>query len=490
VSTTRRAANNLLKLTSGHLATVVALTLSGILIPRALGIEAYGRYAAVLAVVAILRALSTLGLQQVGVRFLSPLWRSGDSSEALVLGSTLWTVRLALAPLVGLLGGLWLSQSVASEEGLWVLVALGAFCALRSAQEATRGLFLPIGHVGKLAGFELFYVLARLPLVLLCFREFGLAGVFIALSIFQGVVWVATTISLLRIFPLDPRRFKASVLKPYLSYGLSSWITAACNVLQAQLGVFALAAWVAARDAAHLALAMQFYLLARGLYLPVQRALMPILSEIESAGETERLRRWGSFMLKGSIAVSCLMTIAWAMLGNDFLRILFGTSFVPAYPVAAVLFSSLVFLTAGLTCHALLFVRCRAGIASLATVFHTAAVLGGLALVLTDESTPDIALRVAWVYVAASALFFACTYTMLRWRAGLHLPLGASLLLALPVTIAVPVANWEAPWAMRLLALLVFMLGYGWLATHLKLLNGTEVTALLRQLQKRGGGGR
>ena len=88
LTTAGRAAQNVLKMMTGHLATVAVLTVSGILIPRVLGVESYGKYSAVLAVVAILQAVSTLGLPQVGVRFLSPLWPA-DQPQALALGSTI-----------------------------------------------------------------------------------------------------------------------------------------------------------------------------------------------------------------------------------------------------------------------------------------------------------------------------------------------------------------------------------------------------------------
>ena len=345
--------------------------------------------------------------------------------------------------------------------------------------------FYPLGTFGKLAGFELLHVVIRLPVVLLSFHYFGLPGVFVSLCVLQTVLWGTTTWSLREIIPLAPRHSQASSLKPYFSYGVSSWLTAVCNILQAQFSVYAIAAWVAAREAALLALAMQFYLLARGLYLPVQRSLMPLLSELESAGESARLRSWGSLMLRLSVALSCLLAISWALLGKQLFPLLFGPDFAPAYRISVVLFCSLTFLGAGLTCHTLLFVRSRAGLASLATVVHTVTILGGLAFVLIGRDGGGVTMGTAWVYFGASVLFAISSYAALRWRAGVHLPMGASLLLLLPTALAIPAIGWEAPWLLRILAVLAFMLIYAGFAVALKLVTPGEIGKILDRLRNR-----
>ena len=97
----QRGAGNFVKLVSGQIAVLVLMTVSGFVIPRLFGAESYGRYAAVMAVVAILRAASSLGLQQIGLRYLGPLWHSDERPKAIELASSLWTARTALSFIVG-----------------------------------------------------------------------------------------------------------------------------------------------------------------------------------------------------------------------------------------------------------------------------------------------------------------------------------------------------------------------------------------------------
>ncbi len=465
---------------TGHLATVAVLTVSGLLIPRIMGVEAFGRYAAVLAVVGILQAVSRLGVQKVAVRFLPPLWQAQDRSQALALGSTIWTVRMTATPLAAVAGCLWLGATVAADQHLAVLLALGLLCALRPAQEATLNLFLATGHVGKLTGFELLRAALRLPAVVATFLVFGLPGVFLVLPLLQAGVWVWALAVLRRIFPLRPALSRWSVLRPYLSFGLSSFVNEILVVLQSELSIFAVAAWVTAREAGTLALAMHLYLLVRGLYMAAHRSLKPLLAEIEAEGRDARLLSWSELMMAFGVAGFCLVAVLWALLGRSALHLVFGEDFALVYLPATILLASLILLSAAMTCNELLYIRNRPWTGTANTAVHTAAILGGLVLVLGSGS-PSAALGIAWVYLAASALFFAGSYVSLARRGRLRLPLGRSLLLALPVALVVPAAGWEANLVPRLLAAAAFVGLYSLVVVRLGLLDpGRELIASLR----------
>lgn len=470
---------------TGHLATVAVLTVSGILIPRVLGVQAYGRYSSVLAVVAALQAVSTLGLPQVSIRFLSPLWPT-ERSQALALGSTMWTLRLALTPVLGVVGFLWLGATVAGGQDRWILLALGLLCALRAAQEATRILFLPIGHVGKLTGFEFLYALLRLPVVLGTFLVGGLAGTFAALAMLQAAIWVATTTALRRVFPVHPRWFRWSALRPYLSFAAWSFVDAGSSMLFIHFTIYAVAVYSSVRDAGLVAVAMYLYLLVRGLYGAVHRALQALLSEMEAAGDSSRLRAWSERMMEYGVAVAVCLTGIWVALGPSFLGLLLGSEFLPAQPVVTILLVSLIPYFASLTCHGLLYVRNQARRGSLASLGHAVTGISGLFLVLGNGGDGPTASLIAWVFVVAAALFFVSTYVALGRRAGLWLPLRRSLLLALPVTLAIPAAGWESGLGLRCLALAAFLGVYALEAASLGLLSRrllSKVVGALRRWQ-------
>jgi len=473
-------------MTTGHLAVLAISAISGILIPRVLGIQAYGRYSSVLAVTAILQAVSTLGFPQVGVRFLAPLWRT-DHSQALALGSTMWTIRLGLTPLLGAVGFFWLGATVASEQGLVILLALGLLCALRCAQQATRILFLPIGHVGKLTGFEFFHTLLRLPVVLGSFLAWGLSGTFAALPVLQAVIWGWTTLALRRVFPLSPRLFRWSALRPYLSFAAWSFVDAGSTMLHVQFSIYAVAVWSTARDAGLLAIAMQLYLLVRSLHTAVHRSLQPLLAEIEAAGEEARLRHWSELTMGCGVVATVTLTVFWAALGRPFLKLVFGSEFLPAHLVVTLLFGSLILFSAAQTCHALLYVRNQAKAGSLTSMAHSATGMVGLFLALAHSDSGQTAPRIAWVFLGAAALFFIASYIALGWRAGLWLPLYRSLLLALPAALVIPAAGFEAGWGLRLLALTAFLCLYALAAAGLGFLSRDGLAKIVEVFRRRQG---
>ena len=149
-----RGARNLVVMTGGRLAIHAILVVSAFWIPRALGAGAYGRYAAVFAVVQILVMFSTAGLPLVESRQLAPQWRK-DRDHAVPLASTIWFSRLGFAVFSGLAAGLWVwfTPNLGQTVALSGIVAL--LCASRAAAEATRGLFLSIGRAGTLVALDL-----------------------------------------------------------------------------------------------------------------------------------------------------------------------------------------------------------------------------------------------------------------------------------------------------------------------------------------------
>ena len=93
-----RAVANLSRMTVGRLATQVVLVVSAVAIPRALGTEAFGRYAALVAVVVILEAVASGGLHMAEIRFLAPLWHQRRTEEAILLAHDNTLSKLDDAP--------------------------------------------------------------------------------------------------------------------------------------------------------------------------------------------------------------------------------------------------------------------------------------------------------------------------------------------------------------------------------------------------------
>lgn len=479
-----RALRGLAKMAGGRLATQAVLLLSAVVIPRVLGAEAFGLYAAVMAVIAILDALATGGLQMVEVRYLAPAWRSGERRRALELGSSIWTARLALSLVAGLAATAWLAGSPTLGLGTRLCLLLGLFAALRYAFEATRHLLLPLGHVGRMALFDLARAVLTLVVVVGVFRGFGLAGVFTALPAMQGLLLGAGLVVLLRAAPLRPGLFRPALLRPLVGFSLLTLVGVIAWVVQAQFAVYAVANWVSLEEAAILGLTVQIYALFQVLLVSARSSLLPILAELESAAERRRLRDWGGRMMRWGAAVGVVALVGWVLVGDLFLELLLPAEFAPAHASAAVILVAVILLACAVSCNGLLYVAGMAGGASANRALFAAVTVAGL-LALAATGSAVTAERVAWIYVAAAALFFAVAYGMLAARRRAWLPLRRTLLLILPALAVWPALGWQAAPLAKLGALLLALAVYAGWAVVLGLLPASELRDLVTAVRAR-----
>lgn len=480
-ATASRGATHLFKTVIGHLIAMAILLVSVFLIPRVLGAESYGHYTALMAVVAIVQIAAACGLQQIADRYLAPLWHDPSRRrEARDLASSIWTFRLGLTVLAGIVTGLWLGSSPI-EWGRGVLVAAALVTVLRTAQEATQGLFLPLGRVGRMMTFQILQAAGVLAIVLSLFSSDGLAGVFRALSWLHGILFVVAAGLLLRLVPLRPVGRPWQALRPYLGYGLSSFGAVLAGIFQQRFAVYALGVWVAARQAGLFAVGLQFYAAALGLFLAVRRALIPVLAEIEAAKDDDRLRVWGERMMRYSASLTSTLFAGWVFVGEDLLRLLISREFVPSYTPATLLLASLVLYCTGACCDALLLIRHRADRVALMAAVHTVVVLSGMGMAILYGSD-RVAVHVAFAYLGGAAVFFVLAYTTLGRVGGLWLPLGRTLLLIAPAILALAAFSWQADLTVKAAAFGAYLALYCGFAVGLGLLPWDEIRRVVRMV--------
>ncbi len=478
-----RGADNVIKMSSGHLASLLVLTVSGFLIPRILGVDSFGRYAAVMAVVTIMQAVSSCGLQQIGVRYLSPMWGSRKHENAMNLGSSLWTARLVLTLIAGFIAVVWLYFSPKLGLHFQFCLLLGFFYIIRSAFIVANNFFLPLGHVGKVVGFELLRNILAFPIIALMFINFGFLGIFIGLTVMNFVLFIASRSMLSRIIPFRLGVFSWSTLRPFAKYGLLTHIGAFSGIVYAQFTVYAVANFVSKQEAAFLAIAVHLHNIIRHLILAVRRSLMPILAEMEDQNQTERLRYWGGLIMRYSTALLIIITVGWAFMGEYMIRWVLTDSFLPVFPCALIILLSLIFSFCAMICNGLLLIREFAGTAALNSMIHGALLILGLFLVIKGGDIGTSYL-ISWVYVAASLVFWCCAYLRLGFKGKIWLPLRRTLLLILPVALIWPASIWDVPFFLKLIASVVFLVLYLLYAINLRLLPKHEIVEILPLLRQ------
>ncbi len=457
----------------------VVMIATAIIIPRTLGSEGYGLFAALMAVVFIVQTGAAFGLATVEVRFLAPLWRRAERGDALELASTIWMVRLVLAAAGGLCAMIWLGASSELAQSLAMCALLGFFAFGRIAFEATKSLMLPLGHVGKLAAFDFMRAALTLPIVVGLYPEFGLLGVFTGMAVLQVGLFAASSGVLRRIASLGPSRFRWSSLRPHVGFSAASFVGALAGMIQAQFAVYAVATWVAREEAGYLGISVQVYAMLQVLYLSGRRVLMPHLSELQTEGQDARLAHWGGVMMRYSAAVLGVVAVLWSLLGRYAVHWVLTDAFAPVYECTIFILLATTFFCCAGSCNALLFVRELPRIGSTNTVLFALATVLGMVWVLGGEGA-GVSLRIAVVYAFAAGFFFACAYTSLGLFGRMWLPLRRTLLLLLPALFTWPAFNWDADFAPRFVAACAFVAAYAAYAVRLRLLPADELREIKR----------
>jgi len=466
-----RAVRHLSLMAVGRLSTQAVLVVAALAIPRSLGAEEFGRYASVVAIVVMLEVVGSGGLHLAEVRFFAPAWRA-DPRQAVVIGSSLWTARLMLSALVALAGGVLLGVSPAVSNSA-IVVAAAVLLGVRSALEATRQLFLSLGRVGTLAAFEFARAVVTFVVVVATFGPFGLGGVFVTLAAAHAALLTLAVLVLRHHAPISIAKFDWKVLRPMLGFGGMTLIGMAAWIVQAQAPVYAVANWASLTNAAVLGITVQVYVLGQTLLLSPWTALMPILAELDASGQQERLREWGSVMMRWSTALAVLACLGWALTGGIVLSAL-PESFAPAHVSGTIVMASVVLLSSTVATNGLLYASGFAGTASGSQVAFAAVTVAGAAVVVTS-GTADIARSLAWIYVASSAVFAGLAYLAVVVRKSMRLPLRRTGLIALPVVLAWPAQTWEAGVVVKLIAFAVFAAAYAAANLSLGLLPAREL---------------
>jgi hypothetical protein len=100
------------------------------------------------------------------------------------------------------------------------------------------------------------------------------------------------------------------------------------------------------------------------------------------------------------------------------------------------------------------------------------------------ERGAAITSSICWIYVLATAIFFAGSYLALGLRARIWLPLRRTLLLIAPIAVAWPALGWDASPIHRALAAAAFATAYLLLAILLRLLPLREMSEIFATLTR------
>jgi O-antigen/teichoic acid export membrane protein len=323
--------------------------LNAILPARMLGIEVYGRLAAIQSALGLMASLAGLGIGTTAARYVSQYRQTEPMRVGRILGlcTIITLVTASMCACILLAFAPYLSHIVFGNEQLAEDLRLGAimlfFVTLNSYQ------------VGALSGFEAFSRLAgasslqaigSVALMLLCTLAWGLRGSILALGgaavlgwLIQGAVLRhecrRSGVRMSFANAMSERRVFSEFALPAALSGIVGGIVTAGGtaILVRQVhGVEAVAIFGAATTIRTIAL------FAPGL---LTRVTLPVLSNLHGLNDRTSYRKTFALSLVGSGGFSCVAAIVLMYLTPLLLR-LFGKGFVGGRVVVGVLLASAV----------------------------------------------------------------------------------------------------------------------------------------------------
>ena len=366
-----------------------------------------------------------------------------------------------------------------------VILPLAALAVLRgSIRGPVASQLLPLGRVRAYVTLDFLRATLALGVVVVAFRVTGIDGVFRWFGTVFLVLFLFASLLLRRTLPLRPWSARWGSLRPHLGYSLAVFVGELSVVAQAQFVIFIIAIRIGRTEAGIVAMALQLQAAIQTLYMAGRASLMPILAEIEASGELERLRIWGSLMMRYGVAIGSVGSMTWALIGGDLLAWFLPAEFAPVHQTGTVILLgvTLLRLCGRLPGSALHPWSGNAGIGLLGGLHsrHNCWRVTGARLAAGSVvSCPRGA------YALAAAVFFASAYLLLGRVGGLWLPLRRTALLLLPAVLALPASEWQGAMPVRLTVLIGFVVVFVVGAGALRLLPVEEFLEVWRAVVSR-----
>ncbi len=335
----------------GSVAVKIGSTLLNVLLAvvlaRTLGAEGFGVYSFVFALITILAIPAQMGLPNLVVRETAKAQATGD--WALMKGLWRWSSLIALfmsAALMAIGGGAaWIFAANLPEGGLavfyWglVLVPLVALGNLRGA--ALRGL----RHVvqGQLPEFIL---RPAFLIMLVLAAHFGLSAHALTASAAMMLHAVASLVAfaigawlLLRARPTSLRAIGTDVIhaRLWLASALPLGMVEGMHLINENIGIIALGAFVSAEDVGLFRVALQGGTLVTFGVTAVSAVIAPYVAQFYEAKDRRRLQNIAAVGACAVAAIALPMSITFIVWGREIIALLFGEEFSPASTALVIL---------------------------------------------------------------------------------------------------------------------------------------------------------
>jgi O-antigen/teichoic acid export membrane protein len=377
---------------------------------RYLGVEEFGRYGTVMALVAIVQGITEAGLSVTGTREVS---LAGNSEDRRGLLAHVVGLRIVLTG-AGVLGAVGFGVLVGYDSTLvlgTLLAGTGVF--LISVQAA---MLIPLS-VDLRNGTLTFNEVLRQGLLVIGFVVLAIAGAqllaFFALQIAAGVVLLAITPWLIERRDLVRPRWTVEHLKKLAAIGLP--VALASVLMAVYFRVLVVIMSLLSGDEREIGLfvtSTRIFELAAALPLILSTIVLPVMT-VAARDNPDRLRYVVQETTQLFALVGVLIAIVVALAAEPILRILGGAEYVAAAPLLRIQSIAILTLFVSAAWSPVLIGMHKQGSVAVATgIGLVVAIAGGLALIPLWDAH-----GAAWAAVIADVFVVCAAYVLLR-RAG------------------------------------------------------------------------
>jgi O-antigen/teichoic acid export membrane protein len=411
--------------------------LGAALVTRHLGTDDYGRFQTVVALAALVAALTDLGVTTLGLREYSQ--RAGAEREAFL--RALLALRLLLSG-AGLVATLVAAVALGYDDTMLAGAALQAVAIVFTGLATTLG--VPLGaelRLGAVTALDVARQAATTAGYVVLVVAGAALGAFFVVAPVVAVLVLAATIPLVRSrFPLRPR-WRAETLRRFLGAALSFGVATATGQAYIYAALILCGLVADAHQTGLFAASFRVYIIVATIPGILVTGVFPLLARAAAEGDTsERLRRQVEPLVVITAALGGAAALACALGAPAILAIVAGPEFDGAIPVLRVQGVAL-----GLT-----FVIAALGFTLLARHAHRAIVVGNLLALAVSATTvlllaPGHGARgAAWATVLGeSVLAMSYAYGL---RAGTpHISFGAPRLARVATALALGAAAGVLP---------------------------------------------
>lgn len=296
---------------------------------RGLGVEDFGRYATVAALLAIVSTVSDAGLVAVGARELAVL---SDRRDRAALLEVLVAMRIVLT-VVGVAGAVVFALVAGYDRVMVWGTVLGGLGVLLVNTQATMTMPLSVGlRLGAITAFEVL----KQALTLLAVAALALAGAsllpYFAVQVLVGAVVLALTPAVLgSLEGLRPALRRGPVFR-LVREGAPVAVALAMNVLYLRLLVILVSLLDDETETGLYGTAFRVVELLIGVPVLVLGVALPLLA-VAGAEDRERLRYGLQAMTEVALVASLGLALATTVLAEPVIRLLGGADYADAAPM-------------------------------------------------------------------------------------------------------------------------------------------------------------